>query len=221
MKSIADAYSEKARILSDVNIAIEAAVLGSEKLQAAVARLKEVQRDYFELLIAKADKQIPLDVTEETTMDLADFILTSSWIPQMADTLLRQRKAAAKKRARKLYSSCFPDAIGNESKRDLFELLRKATRNGDLELIAMVEEKLGVLKDDSEVFVVIEAIDAQVRLMQGSKLFDICRGFYSGSPAATDSLLSFVLETTADIQAKLPLPVVKSSGFVNTEGHGF
>lgn len=221
MKPVAEAYARKERIFKEVDIAINAAVLASDATKSAVARLKEVQRDYFELLIAKADKQIPLDVTEEQAMNLSEFILTNAYVPCAADQMLRQRRAVAKKRARALYSKCFPDATGNDANRDAFELLRKAVRNGDIELVMVVEEQLNRTLSEEDTLLATQAIEAQIRLMQGSKLFGICSGFYSGDANAEINLRNYIEATISELQAKLPLPVIRATGFNDTEGQGY
>ncbi len=221
MKPVAEAYARKERIFKEVDIAINAAVLASDATKNAIARLKAVQRDYFELLIAKADKQIPLDVTEEQAMNLSEFLLTNAYIPCAADQMLRQRRAVAKKRARALYAKCFPDATGNDANRDAFELLRKAVRNGDIELVMVVEEQLNGTLSEEDTLLATQAIEAQIRLMQGSKLFGICSGFYSGDINAEANLRNYIEATISELQVKLPLPVIRATGFNDTEGHGY
>ena len=158
-------------------------VYNDEELAAKFDRIRSNQKSTLDLMVNQASKSMKVDVGDESLTDLD--VATTKFTPHEL-----VRRSIAKKLARKLLQKYHPDKpeTGNA---EVFNLIRRASLEGDVELINLYLHKSGF--ESTGLDSVYASISSRVEKLRGTPLMVCTRMFMSGSSntlAQTHSVLN-------------------------------
>ena len=141
------------------------------ELEVLLNKLRDTDRQLKEMLIAQADKTVPVNIGGED-VSLVDTLNDADSSAGML------RRTQAKKLARRLYAMYHPDRGGSIT---MFNTIRKAANAGDLETLYFFRIKDGVdevneitLKD------LQDKLDVKLLKFKGKSAWGVASAYYSG-----------------------------------------
>lgn len=164
-----NAYKTYSTVVRSAEIALNAAHDISE-ISDLIAKLRSVDRQIKEMLIGQASKGAPVNIGGEQS-SLVDTLNDND------SSVAMVRKATAKKLARRLYRLHHPDAGGSVS---MFNTVRKAANEGDLETLLFFRLKEGVDSySEADVVTLQKKIEIKTTQFKGRPSWQIASAFYS------------------------------------------
>lgn len=133
--------------------------------------IRSNQASTLDLMVSQASKTMKIDIGEERLSD-TDVAVTKFSPHELV------RRSTAKKLARKLLQKYHPDKSDTGSA-DLFNLVRRASNEGDVELINMYLHKEGMTADSLDS--VYASVSGRVERLKGVPLVVCARKFASHS----------------------------------------
>lgn len=141
------------------------------ELEVLLNKLRDTDRQLKEMLIAQAEKSVPVNIGGEDT-SLVDTL-------NEADSSVGMlRRAQAKKLARRLYALHHPDRGGSVN---VFNTIRKAANAGDLETLYFFRIKDGVDEvNETTLKDLQDKLDVKLRMFKGRSAWNVASAYYSG-----------------------------------------
>lgn len=143
----------------------------NEDLAKKFDTVRSNQASTLDLMVSQAGKNMKIDIGEERLSD-TDVAVTKFSPHELV------RRSTAKKLARKLLQKYHPDKSDTGSA-DLFNLVRRASNEGDVELINMYLHKEGMTADSLDS--VYASVSGRVERLKGVPLVVCARKFASQS----------------------------------------
>lgn len=155
----------------------------NEELASKFDTIRSNQQSTLDLMVNQANKSMKVDVGDESLSDV-DIAITKFTPHELV------RRSTAKKLARKLLQKYHPDKseTGNA---DTFNLIRRASKEGDVELINLYLHKSGFEAEALDS--VYASVSSRVERLKGTPLMVCTRMFMSSSAntlAHTHSVLN-------------------------------
>lgn len=185
-KAFSNARAEAERVLSSV----------SEHPELAGVHKQLVEANYKirELMIAQTDKTVTVNIGGEDTT-ITDSI---DGVDGSGDQV---RKVIAKRLAKRLYALHHPDRGGSVS---LFNTVRKAAKDGDLETLMFFRVRSGV--DDfseEEINLLIRKIQVKLQKFKGTQSFLLTCLYFSNRDEFVKRYKSVLTKKVVDITAQI------------------
>ena len=183
IEKVENKYKELAAMMSALQHFITNFVCANEELAAKFDKVRSNQRSVLDLMVSQAGKTMKVDVGDEQLSDTD--VATTRFSPHEL-----VRRSTAKKLAKKLLQRYHPDKAdtGNAV---LFNIVRRASKDGDVELINLYLHKEGFEADSLDH--VYSAVHSRVEKLKGTPLMVCARMFMSNSETAFKQT-SFVLD---------------------------
>lgn len=164
-------YKELDQLMLALKIFISTFVYADDELLVKFERVRSHQQSVLDLLVNQASKSMKVDVGNERMTDLD--VASTKFTPHEL-----VRRSTAKKLARQLLQKYHPDKheTGNS---ELFNLIRRASNDGDVELINLYRNKEGLSSETLES--IYNSIMSRVDRLRGTPLMVCSRMFMSGS----------------------------------------
>lgn len=143
----------------------------NEELASKFDTIRSNQQSTLDLMVNQANKSMKVDVGDESLSDV-DIAITKFTPHELV------RRSTAKKLARKLLQKYHPDKseTGNA---DTFNLIRRASKEGDVELINLYLHKSGFEAEALDL--VYASVSSRVERLKGTPLMVCTRMFMSSS----------------------------------------
>lgn len=164
-------YKELDELMLALKRFIVSFVYTNEDLASKFDRIRSNQQSTLDLMVNQATKSMKVDVGDEKLSDLD--VATTKFTPHEL-----VRRATAKKLARKLLQKYHPDKPDTANS-DMFNLVRRASVEGDVELINLYLHKEGF--EANSLDSVYASIASRVDRLKGSPLMVCARMFTAQS----------------------------------------
>jgi hypothetical protein len=176
LQEVENKYKELDVLMFSLKKFIENFIYKNEVLADKFDKIRSNQQATLELMVGQASKSISVDVGDERLSDI-DVAVTRFSPHELV------RRATAKKLARKLLQKYHPDKSETGSA-EIFNIIRRASKEGDVELINLYLHKEGFAADSLDS--VYASISSRVERLKGTPLMLCARMFMANS---VDTLL--------------------------------